>query len=67
LKNAEIGYTLPPRLAQKIGASKVRLYANGLNLLTWDKYPVKYYDPELGNNLTYPIFKSYNVGINVSF
>ncbi len=67
LKNAEIGYSLPLKLAEKIGATRVRLYANALNLLTWDKFPVKYYDPELSSNLTYPIFKAYNVGINVSF
>ncbi len=67
LKNAELGYTLPGTVSQKIGASKVRAYINGLNLLTFDKLPVKYYDPELGGNLTYPIFKSINVGVNVSF
>lgn len=67
LKNAEVGFTLPEGISRKIGASKVRVYANGLNLLTFDNYPVKYYDPELGNNLTYPVFKAYNVGLNVSF
>lgn len=67
LKNAEIGYTLPLSIAQKIGATKIRAYANGLNLLTFDNYPVKYYDPELGSNLTYPVFKAVNVGLNISF
>jgi len=67
LKNAEIGFTLPKRLSNKIGASKIRIYANGLNLLTFDNYPVKYFDPEQNNNLIYPLFKSVNAGLNISF
>ncbi len=67
LKNAELGYTLPGRISQKIGASTLRIYVNGLNLLTFDKYPVKYQDPEQNNYLLYPVFKSYNVGLNITF
>ncbi|HEX2848032.1 MAG TPA: TonB-dependent receptor [Chitinophagaceae bacterium] len=67
LRNVEIGYTLGRRLASKIGASSVRIYANGLNLLTFDRYPVKYQDPEQNNELLYPVFKAYNVGLNISF
>lgn len=67
LKNAEIGYTLPERLSKRIGASSIRLYTNGLNLLTFDRYPVKYQDPEQNNELLYPVFKAYNFGLNVSF
>ncbi|MDR1155869.1 MAG: TonB-dependent receptor [Bacteroidales bacterium] len=67
LKNAELGYTLPRKISDKIGASSVRLYVNGLNLLTFDNYPVKYQDPEQNNELLYPVFKAYNVGLNISF
>lgn len=67
LKNIELGYTLPARISNKIKASSVRLYFNGLNLLTFDKYPVKYQDPEQNNELLYPVFKAYNFGMNVSF
>ncbi|MBX2920639.1 MAG: TonB-dependent receptor [Chitinophagaceae bacterium] len=67
LRNAEIGYTLPKNISGKIGAKSVRVYANGLNLLTFDRYPVKYQDPEQNNELLYPVFKAYNVGVNVSF
>ncbi len=67
LKNLELGYTLPANLSRKIGASSVRVYANGLNLLTFDRYPVKYQDPEQNNEMMYPVFKAYNVGLNVSF
>lgn len=67
LKNAEVGYTLPTGLSKRIGATSIRLYANGLNLLTFDRYPVKYQDPEQNNELLYPVFKAYNFGLNVSF
>lgn len=67
LKNAEIGYTLPGQVSDKIGASSIRVYVNGLNLLTFDRYPVKYQDPEQNNELMYPVFKAYNLGLNVSF
>lgn len=67
LKNAEIGYTLPGNLSTKVGAASIRIYGNGLNLLTFDRYPVKYQDPEQNNELMYPVFKAYNFGINVTF
>ncbi len=67
LKNIELGYTLPAKISNRIKASSVRLYVNGLNLLTFDKLPVKYQDPEQNNELLYPVFKAYNVGLNVSF
>lgn len=67
LRNVEVGVSLPNSWAGKIGASAVRLYANGLNLLTFDRYPVKYQDPEQNNELLYPVFKAYNFGLNVTF
>lgn len=67
LKNAEVGYTLPEKISKRIGASSVRFYINGLNLLTFDSYPVKYQDPEQTFELLYPVFKTYNVGLNISF
>ncbi len=67
LKNAEIGYTLVHRWSDKIGAQKIRIYANGFNLITWDKMVNKGYDPESSGPLTYPIYRTYNFGINVIF
>ena len=67
LKNVEIGYTLPERISRAIRADQVRFYVNGLNLLTLDRYPVKYQDPEQNNELLYPVFKTYNAGLNISF
>ncbi len=67
LKNLEIGYRVPAGVAGKIKAKGIRVYANGLNLLTWDRLPTKDLDPELVYNLSYPITRLYNVGINVTF
>lgn len=67
LKNMEIGYSLPGRWSSRIGAKRLRIYANGLNLFTWDKLPTKEFDPELTNSRDYPITRLYNFGLNLTF
>lgn len=66
LKSAEFGYTLPKKLTSRLGMTKVRLYASGVNLLTFSAF--KLWDPEMaGNGLGYPIQKVMNLGLQVSF
>ena len=67
LKSAEIGYTIPKRLTNKLKINTLRVYANGLNLLTWSSFD--FWDPELGsaNGGAYPIQKTINFGINLNF
>lgn len=69
LKNVEIGYTLPVSILKKIGSKQARIYANGLNLVTWDRLPTKNFDPELSNEgvENYPITRIFNLGVNISF
>ncbi|WP_161805840.1 TonB-dependent receptor [Pedobacter sp. Hv1] len=69
LKNMELGYTLPSKLLSRLKLSTLRVFANGLNLFTWDKLPYKDYDPEQTANGTalYPTMKVYNVGLTMSF
>jgi TonB-linked SusC/RagA family outer membrane protein len=67
LKNVELGYTLPKKISTKIGATALRVYVNGLNLLTFDHIPHQLWDPEQNGGKLYPIFKTYNVGLNISF
>lgn len=67
LKNVEIGYTFNTRLAKKAGANSIRLYANGLNLVTWDRLPVKDFDPEMTSIMTYPLVRLINFGVNFIF
>jgi len=71
LKNAEIGYTIPQSLSRKFGLSSVRIYTQGVNLLTFSKF--KLWDPEIqdiylylqfGNS--YPQMRTLNFGINIS-
>ncbi|MGM9788372.1 MAG: SusC/RagA family TonB-linked outer membrane protein [Candidatus Cryptobacteroides sp.] len=67
LKNAEIGYTIPKKLTKKIGLSTVRIYAQGLNLLTFSEF--KLWDPELDSSYgnVYPTMRTYTFGVNLNF
>lgn len=63
LKNLELGYTLPTAFTKRFGVSNLRVYANGYNLLTFDR--LKFMDPE--GQRDYPLIKIYNLGVNVTF
>jgi TonB-linked SusC/RagA family outer membrane protein len=67
LKNLEIGYTIPSSVLSKIKVSNLRVYFNGLNLVTWDK--LKVMDPESDNNggQYYPQARVINAGLTVTF
>jgi len=66
LKSIEIGYTLPVTFMQRMGLDNARFYVNGTNLFCISRF--KLWDVEMGGNgLGYPIQKSYNLGITVSF
>lgn len=66
LKNAEFGYTIPKNITNKAGLSTVRLYVQGLNLLTFSKF--KMWDPELDttSGMSYPNMTVVNFGLNVN-
>lgn len=67
LKVAQIAYTLPVKLTQKIGASAVQFFINGTNLLIWS--PIKFTNPEdLGNGTGfYPLQRAVNFGLQINF
>lgn len=67
LKNLEFGYTLPADVLQKVGLGSLRLYVNGLNLLTWSKFD--FFDPETENGAGtyYPQQRIINTGLSISF
>ena len=77
LKNAELGYSFSPRIIKRLGLSQLRIYANGLNLLTFDKLGKLPLDPELpdagyyasGANASYPypFSRIYSFGVNLKF
>jgi hypothetical protein len=64
LKNVEIGYTLPANALKRVKISSLRVFVNGLNLLT--STDVKGIDPEVYNG-SYPIQRLFNFGINIKF
>ncbi len=63
LKNVEIGFTLPARYANAIQFKSLRVFVNGLNLLTVTKLKGGL-DPEVYNG-SYPIQRLFNLGVNV--
>ena len=66
LKSVEIGYTLPANILNKLFLSNARIYLNTTNPLLFSKF--KLWDIEMGGDgLGYPIQKSYNIGLNISF
>ena len=67
LKNLEIGFTFPRAWSKVINAKKIRIYANGYNLITWDKMRFDDWDPEVLKNTTYPVLKVINIGANITF
>lgn len=68
LKQVETGYTFKGenRRLSKLGVKALRIYGNGLNLLTFSRF--KLWDVEMaGNGLAYPIQRVFNLGIKVDF
>lgn len=69
LKNVELGYSLPQKWLKKVSLQQIRLYLQGMNLLTIDNLSNLNMDPETGdgNGSWYPIQRICNVGINIVF
>lgn len=69
LKNVEIGYTLPKSWIRPAGLQHVRIYAQGLNLMTWDGLDEVDMDPETreGSGDWYPVQRVFNFGIDITY
>ena len=67
LKNAELGYTLPKKWVRKAGLGTVRIYLQGVNLLTFSSF--KLWDPELESSYgnVYPLTRNVSLGLNLNF
>jgi len=66
LKQVELGYTVPDKISRKMHMENLRFFMQGTNLFCWSKF--KLWDPELaGEGLNYPIQRTINLGINVTF
>jgi hypothetical protein len=74
LKNIELGYTLPKNVLKGLKLQKLRLYVNGFNMLTLKSKIFRdlRVDPEkeegrYGAGLEYPLMKTFNAGLNLTF
>lgn len=65
LKSAEVGYTLPQNLANKVWLQNLRVYVSGTNLFNLSSFDL--WDSEMGaNGLGYPVQRVFNVGLQVT-
>ena len=68
LKTVTLGYTFPKKIASKVYASNIRIYATGNNLFTKAKsHFLDEYDPERGGAESSPLSRQVVVGVNLDF
>lgn len=74
LKNVQLGYTLPDKIARKMYMERLRIYATVTNVFTLTKYSG--FDPEVSSNTlfsrgvdqnSYPNTRNFTVGFNINF
>ncbi|OOQ60714.1 SusC/RagA family TonB-linked outer membrane protein [Mucilaginibacter pedocola] len=73
IRNLQLGYTLPSALATKMFMKRVRVYASAQNI--YNSFSYKGFNPEVGGSPTnagidngaFPLYATYNFGVNVSF
>jgi hypothetical protein len=71
-KSIELGYTLKMNWLKSIGIDHFRVYGNVYNVFTIADSFVKPFDPEklegsFNAGYTYPLMRSYNVGLSIQF
>ncbi len=66
LKNLELTYTLPSSISNAISVGKIKFVLSGQNLITWDNMKSKDFGPE-GSYASFPVYRVYNIGVNVVF
>jgi TonB-linked SusC/RagA family outer membrane protein len=68
LKNVQLGYTFPGSISGLAGIKKLRVYVNGSNLFTldkfWDGFDV---ESPVGTVSVYPQVKVYSFGLSANF
>ena len=68
LKNVELGYSLSAKNNQRLGIQGLRIYVNGLNLITRSELSKnKMMDPEADYNYSYPLQRIINAGLTLTF
>ena len=76
IKNISVGYTFPKEICNRIGIGNARIYFSADNFYTWNHYPGNTSESnsfgnattQLGSDYgTYPMARTYVLGINVTF
>ena len=68
IKNITLGYTFPKKLCKTLGLEKCRLYATAYNVFVLPfQSELKHTDPENNGSDSFPLYKTYLLGLNVSF
>ncbi|MGB3528326.1 MAG: hypothetical protein WBB35_03155 [Saprospiraceae bacterium] len=70
LKNLRVGYTIPEKLSNKVLVKRANIYFSGENLFIMKNMDLL--DPEQtggrnGDGRTYPLSKSFSLGLNINF
>lgn len=73
IRNMQLGYSLPSALATKLAMKRVRVFANAQN--AFNSFSYKGFNPEVGGSATnagidngaFPLYATYNFGVNVTF
>jgi hypothetical protein len=63
MKYLNLGYTIPSKITKKAKISEVKIFASGTNLFCLSKF--KFYDPELYQFMSYPVMKTYTIGLDI--
>ncbi len=66
LKNLNIAYNIPKKWASLLKLGSLQVYANGTNLFAISKVK-EFHDPEQKNYDSFPIMKTYTVGLDLKF
>ena len=63
LRSAELGYSLPSKIANSVKVDNARLFVQGTNLFSLDR--IEFGDPE---SLTgYPVLRTFTIGARIGF
>jgi TonB-linked SusC/RagA family outer membrane protein len=73
VRNIQLGYTLPGHYLKNSGITKLRVYVNAQNAFNF--FPYRGFSPEVGGAPTragvdvnvYPLYATYNFGVNLNF
>lgn len=73
IRNMQLGYTLPATITDRWKMKKLRVFVNAQNAFNFFKY--KGFSPEIGGSPTnagidanvYPLYATYNFGVNLTF